>query len=180
MLTSDEDLMANVQAGDHDAFSVLMSRYQQPLVRVAFSKVGQAAICEDLVQDCFLAVYRGRETFRPELRFRTWLWTILLNLCKRHYRRELCRGEREPVPEPILSATALRQLIRAEETALLHQALAQLPETQGDAVRLRFFAGLTFEDIAAATGCSESGARQRVKLGLAALANLLEPVQERP
>ena len=46
---------------------------------------------------------------------------------------------------------------------------------QADALRLRFFGGLTFPEIAAAMGCSEPGAKNRVKSGLLKLAEWLRP-----
>ena len=51
--------------------------------------------------------------------------------------------------------------------------LFRSPEAQADALRLRFFGGLTFPEIAAAMGCSEAGAKHRVKTGLVKLGQWL-------
>jgi RNA polymerase sigma-70 factor (ECF subfamily) len=56
---------------------------------------------------------------------------------------------------------------------LVHELLAKLPEAQADALRLRFFGGLSFPEMATALGCSESGAKNRVKTGLLTLAKWL-------
>ena len=61
---------------------------------------------------------------------------------------------------------ALRRLMQVERSELLGQLLEALPEVQADALRLRFFGGLKFEEIAQAMGSSLTGAKQRVRRGL--------------
>lgn len=183
---ADEPLMLRVQAGDEPAFEILVRRYQAPLLRVARSKLGPCAAAEDVVQECFLAVYAGRASFKPQFAFRTWLWTILLNLCKRHYARaqrrameSLHTSDGDCRAEPQTDQTGFDAAIQSEESARLDAALTQLPEVQADAIRLRFHAELTFDEIAATMQCSVSGAKQRVRHGLEALARHLQPVEDR-
>jgi RNA polymerase sigma-70 factor (ECF subfamily) len=183
----DEDLMRDVQDGRIRAFDELVRRYRQPLLRVAASKLIDRASAEDVVQETFLAAFAARGTYRPELPFRTWLWTILLHLCYRHARKQ-ARTAVPPwesvAPQPAVvcqsaeSRGGLNQLLAAEKQELLHAALAKLPEVQADALRLRFFGGLKFEEIAAAMNCSLNGAKQRVKQGLLKLAGLVPPPEE--
>ena len=54
----------------------------------------------------------------------------------------------------------------------------RLPQMQADALRLRFFGGLTFPEIAVAMGCSEAGAKHRVKHGLLKLGRWLSQRHE--
>jgi RNA polymerase sigma-70 factor (ECF subfamily) len=61
-------------------------------------------------------------------------------------------------------------LLAKEASEQLYDLLAKLPEVQADALRLRFFGGLSFPEIAAAMQISESGAKHRVKVGLLTLA----------
>lgn len=186
MDSADEPLMLRVQAGDESAFEELVRRYQAPLLRVARSKLGPCAAAEDVVQECFLAVYAGRASFNPRFAFRTWLWTILLNLCKRHYARARRRSlESLQTPdggcpaEPHTEQSGYHAAVQSEEAARLDAALAHLPEVQADAIRLRFHAELTFDEIAATMQCSVSGAKQRVRHGLEALTRRLQPVEDR-
>jgi RNA polymerase sigma-70 factor (ECF subfamily) len=151
------------------------------LFRYALLRVRDTATAEDVVQETFLAVFAARHTFNPNFAFRTWLWTILLNLC----RRQLKRHQRQPrqVPHSQLSATGLAsaepvewetglsRLLHLERKEQLAALLNELPESQGDALRLRFFGGLKFSEIAEAMQSSISGAKRRVQTGLLALAN---------
>ncbi len=91
MPSDDVDIMRRVQAGEVEAFDLLVHRYRSALLRVAASKLGNAAWAEDVVQETLLAAYAARATYNPQFAFRTWLWTILLNLCRRQWQRRESR-----------------------------------------------------------------------------------------
>ena len=177
----DATIMKRVCAGEYLLFDELVLRYRQRLLRFAWSKYGNQCAAEDLVQEAFLAAYAARETYNPAFAFSTWLWTIFLNLCRRHYKREM-KQPREVVrsalgtskeiriPEPSSTETPLQTALRTEQFELLVTYLADLPEVQADALRLRFFGGLKFSEIALTMECSLSAAKIRVKNGLLQLA----------
>ena len=182
MPMTDADVMKRVQAGDREIFGLLVTRYAPRLLRVAESKTGDANLAEDLVQETFLAAYGARATYKSEFAVSTWLWTILLNLCRRHWQRSRSRARtqadlwttfraEDPAPD------ALSELICAEDRRRIHQWLFLLPETQADALRLRFFGGLSFDQIAAAMNCSLSGAKRRVKTGLERLSQRIRSLE---
>ena len=177
----DATIMKRVCAGEHLLFDELVLRYRQRLLRFAWSKYGSRCAAEDLVQEAFLSAYAARESFNPAFAFSTWLWTIFLNLCRRHYKRELKQPrelarssfgitEESLVPEPSSSETPLQTALKTEQFAQLVAFLAELPEVQADALRLRFFGGLKFKEIAQTMDCSLSAAKIRVKNGLLQLA----------
>lgn len=178
---TDSEIMERVQNGDHEVFGTLVSRYAPRLCRFAESKLGDAALAEDVVQETFLAAFAARGTYNPQFAVTTWLWTILLNLCRRHWRRS--RSGSASVWEDWDAATAdpadrhaaspLSELILSEDERRVHELLTRLPEVQADALRLRFFGGLSFQEIASTMDCSLSGAKRRVKTGLERLAYLI-------
>lgn len=173
-------LIAAVLAGEGEAFAHLVRRYQGPLLRAAFSRLGRQELAEEAVQEAFLCAHRWLGTYDSRFSFRTWLWTILLNQCSRLAKRE----SRQPAaasteaihvcPQP----TPLEALLSREDGRELHELLARLPVVQADALRLRFFGGLTFPEIAAAMQCSEAGAKSRVKVGLVTLSKWLSERNE--
>ena len=177
----DAQIMSRVQAGEVELFDVLVRRYRGPLLNVAWSKLGDAAWAEDVVQETFLAAFAARATYNPRFAFRTWVWTILLNLCRRQWQRRQVRPDERSLTtarsaelagycEPATHETALAHVLHVERQQAVHQLLTQLPEAQADALRLRFFGGLQFSEIALAMDSSVSAAKQRVKNGLMALA----------
>lgn len=181
----DEALMRRVRAGETACFAELVRRYRPALVRVARSRLGDPDRAEDAVQETLLAAYKGRGTFDASRSFRTWLWTILLNRCKRIW----SDGRRLPatvegaaashgggpsiVDVPGREPSPLAQAVEREQTAALESLLARLSPAQADALRLRFYGQLKFHEIAAAMGCSLLTAKNRVKWGLLRLADEL-------
>jgi RNA polymerase sigma-70 factor (ECF subfamily) len=192
---SDQALMACAQAGDTARFAEIVRRYQPALLRVASSRLGRRDWAEDAVQETFLAAFKSRHTYRNEFGFRTWLWTILLNQC----RRMAAARSRQPTVSywadgpagaeaPALDRASvsrseelpLEKLLVEERSALLEASLARLPSVQADALRLRFFGGLKFEEIAGTMQCSLSTAKNRVRWGLERMAELVQDTGKRP
>ena len=179
-MLNDQEIMARVQAGQVELFDLLVSRHQASMLRAAISKLQNRDVAEEAVQDAFLAAFAHRQTFRGEYSFRGWLWTILLNTCRTLARRELSRVDRAGRQsdllldsEPCSTGDALGRLVKAEQTKLLFNCLDDLPESQADALRLRFFGELKFDEIAHAMGCSTNAAKQRVRTGLERLSAAL-------
>jgi RNA polymerase sigma-70 factor, ECF subfamily len=186
MPLSDADIMVRVQAGDREAFGLLVSRYAPRLLRFADSKLQDTDLAEDVVQETFLSAYRARGSYDSQFAFSTWLWTILLNLCRRHWQKRRRRvvsvweqwDATCPEPRDEQTPSPLSQLVAREDRHRLNVLLAELPEPQADALRLRFFGGLPYEEIAATMECSLSGAKRRVKTGLERLSNHIRSLDQ--
>jgi RNA polymerase sigma-70 factor, ECF subfamily len=184
--SSDGSLIAAALAGDEPAFALLVERYRAPLSKAAHSRLGRRELAEEAVQETFLCAHRWLGTYDSRYSFRTWLWTILLNQCTRLAKREARHGSKAEVAsvsDAALSgnvcrlASPLDQLLARERSEQLHELLARLPEPQADALRLRFFGGLTFPELAAAMGCSEPGAKHRIKAALLKLSQWMQSDQ---
>jgi len=175
---SDGVLIARVLDGERESFAALVMRYEGALLKLAKSRLGRRDWAEDAVQETFLCAYRWLGTYDSRYSFRTWLWTILLNQCNRHYHRRSrqlaagVRGELASAPEALLSqeASPPDSLLAKERAEQLGEQLATLPDEQADALRLRFFGGLKFAEIAEVQGCSLTSAKNRVRWGLTKLA----------
>jgi RNA polymerase sigma-70 factor, ECF subfamily len=184
-------LIAAALAGEREAFARLVRRYQGPLLNAAASRLARREWAEEAVQETFLAAHRWLGTYDSRYSFRTWLWTILLNQCSRVAKRESkqafaadeCRGlttDGQRLEPASRAPSPLEQLLTRESGEQLRLLLARLPEVQADALRLRFFGGLTFPEIAAAMHCSEPGAKLRVKNGLTTLSKWLTRSEQQP
>lgn len=182
---SDAQLMARVKRGEAECFAELVRRYQPALRRVAASRLGRADWAEDVVQETFLSAFKSCASYDPRFSFRTWLWTILLNHCHGHYQRrmrsvsqesltERCEPTAGQRPRESDDQSPLAKLLAQERTAQLEALLAQLTLKQADALRLRFFGGLKFREIAETMQCSLNTAKNRVRIGLMRMAELLE------
>jgi RNA polymerase sigma-70 factor, ECF subfamily len=177
-ILTDAEVLAAVQAGDRAAFELIVERYRPRLTRFARQSMGDRGVADDLVQETFVAVYAARDTFDRSFAFSTWVWTILLNLCRRELRRRTSHERTWARAADSLrtredAESSGERLEREEEASRLRQLLDELPAAQADALRLRFFAELSFEEIASTMGSSVSGAKVRVRKGLEALASRL-------
>lgn len=193
---SDGEVIARVLAGDREQFAVLAERYWEPLMRVALGRMPDREAAEDAVQETFLNALKSLHSYNSLYSFRTWLWTILLNQCRRQLKRqargqwlrgdaaeggEQAGGERAPSTARELAEGLLgRELEPAEHVVVRERAerlkrlLDRLPAAQADAIRLRFYGGLKFQEIATAMGCSLSTAKNRVRWGLEKLSTSLQ------
>src|SRR5579871_5592270 len=88
---TDEELMIDLAHGQHEALGGLYSRYSRLVFYLALQSL-ERPVAEELVQEVFLAIWRGAGAFDPEQgRFRPWLlrlahWRILNELRRRHRR----------------------------------------------------------------------------------------------
>jgi RNA polymerase sigma-70 factor (ECF subfamily) len=177
--TPDASLVSAILAGNREAFVQLVARYQTPLRAAARSRLGREDWADDAVQETFLCLVKWLKTYDPRFSFRTWLWTVLLNQCSRLAQRQArqnagplelpgCESELASPAGFLASgeASPVDALLAREFRGNLHALLARLPQTQADALQLRFFGGLKFQEIAAAMDCSLTTAKTRVKQGL--------------
>jgi RNA polymerase sigma-70 factor (ECF subfamily) len=179
--------MQHVQKGCVELFDALVERHRTRLLHVAHSKLGDEAWAEDVVQEAFLAAFSARQTYKPEFAFSTWLWTILLNLCRRQQTRRSRRPHELAVQvlpdgsvahsEPASCDSGLSHALLLERQQQVVELLNELPEAQADALRLRFYGELKFDEIARAMGSSVSAAKVRVRKGLASLAGRIRELE---
>ena len=104
VVDTDLELLTRLRNGDEDAFVMLVSRYQQPMLRLARSYVPSRAVAEEAVQDAWMGVVRGIERFEGRSSLKTWLFRILVN-------RTRSAGAREIPSVPIEDAHAVEETV---------------------------------------------------------------------
>lgn len=171
-------LIERALAGDKSSFNVLAVRYRPALLRGARSRLGRIELAEEAVQETLLNSWRWLKSYNSKYSFRTWLWTILFNACNRILSKQSRKpgvaswtdhnadAERQPPAPTCGHASPGEALAAKEQSQLLAELLATLPQPEADALRMRFFGGLQFQEIADAMNSSLSGAKRRVKNGL--------------
>jgi RNA polymerase sigma-70 factor (ECF subfamily) len=153
--------------GREESFRLLFDRFYWPLFRFFEHRGFSTEECQDLIQETFLRVYRGVESFRGEARWEHWLFRIASNTASKAVRhraagkragREVPLAGEEAVDSPPAAAggrprgaeapAPLRQLLGKEMRELLAQAVAGLPAQMRRCVRLRVFQDLDYDEIA--------------------------------
>jgi len=163
---------------DPEQFSVIFHRHAPAILRYVRRRIGPHA-ADDVVAETFLTAFRQRDRYRADYRDALpWLYGIATNLAGRHWRAEvrqlrlLARTGNDPVAEPFTDR--IDAAVSADNAkARLAGALARLPASQRDALLLVAWGGLTYAQVATATGAPlgtvqsrVSRARQRLRLAL--------------
>ena len=171
----DAALAAGLAVDLDGSFEALVRAHQDRLFTIAWRIGGDRRDAEELVQDCFIRAYRALATYPAprirELRLRGWLTTILLNAG-----RNRARVRRVPTTELAFDPGAepgADPIGRREERETWARLLAGLSPAQRTAVVLRHVDGLSYAEIAAATGRPEGTVKAHVHRGLAALRTAL-------
>jgi RNA polymerase sigma-70 factor, ECF subfamily len=86
--SSDADILAKAQAGDHHAFAYLYSLHKRRIYSLCLRMVGNVAEAEDLTQEAFLQLHRKIATFRGDSAFSTWLHRLSINVVLMHLRKK--------------------------------------------------------------------------------------------
>lgn len=163
-VTSDTELFRAWRAGDRNAGSLLFARHFDAVHRFFRNKLDVGV--EDLVQRTFVACVEGRDGFREESSFRTYLFGVAHNLLREHFRRKRRAGEEvdlETVSVVDLGASPMSLLAVRSEERLLLQGLRQIPVASQVILELYFWEQMTGREIGALLGVPEDTARSRLR-----------------
>ena len=150
---SDDALMQRLKGGDGAAFGELLGRHAGAVAGYSYRMLGNAAEADDIAQESFLRLWRGREKWEPRAQVRTWLLRVAHNLCiDRFRRREVVTSEFPEVADRRPSPAG--ELQRKQVGRIVVEALAARPERQRSAIGLVYYEGLSNIEAAEVLGVS--------------------------
>lgn len=165
-------LIQRAQAGDEDAWGVLVTTYQEPVFRLAYLLTRDTDDADDVAQETMIRAFRAFHTFNPTQPLCPWLLKITRNLAlnrQRSWRRYLAvlrraYGEAPPAawPQP------------APVAAEVWAALSRLPRTDQEVIYLRYFLELSVAETATTLGVAEGTVKSRLARALARLRGVLQ------
>ena len=172
------------EAERRETFSRLIEQYGVALKRLAGAYLSDPAAREDLFQEIALALWNGIPSFRGEASERTWLYRIAHNtaatqLHKLRQRRDRERQSREQDPEPADSATPESAIHESRRHARFLSALRELPTLDFQIVTMHLD-GLSYAEIAAVAGLTQTNVGARLSRIREALATALAPTERTP
>jgi len=162
---SDETLIAQALKGKKSAWLTLVKRYEKRIYNYALRMVNNPADAMDLMQDIFIALFRGLHTFRGDSPFKGWLFRIAHYRCLEFYRRKRPMQSIDDVPEQEDENSATcpeQQLFSKQASSSLISAMKLLPVKQKLVVELKFFQQCTFTEIAQQLGISTNTAKSQL------------------
>lgn len=189
------ELMLRARDGDDHAFEELFRRHSGPLIGLAFRMVSDRDRAEELVQEAFLRIYRRRKSYRPEARFSTYAYRVVVNLCLNDFRRSrflkrfVALDDRGYVSadgsESVSPQIADDRIPGGEEEALgaellsrFQEEISRLPEKQKSAILLSRVEGLPYQEIAEVLGMSLPAVKSTIFRGMRVLRDRLTDVIE--
>ncbi len=171
-MRDDAELLAGWRSGDLRAGEALFDRHIASIHRFFKNKLGDNDAIQDLVQRTFLACVEGRDRFRGDASFRSYLFGIAHNLLCDHFRSRQ-RGQ-QPIDFEALSAVdlgvgPLTILGQRREHRLLLQALRRIPLRFQVVLELSYWEGMSSFEIARVLGFPAGTARSRLRRARALL-----------
>ena len=150
-------------------FEQIMQRHEREILRYLMRVSGNGADAADLFQETWLRAYRAYPRLEPDSKIRPWLYAIALNLCRNRTRDGARRArvivaaeEKNSAEERIGNDHRGFSENEGYAAVRMRELIASLPPKQREALHLRCFAGLDYNEIAAAMDCSQQSARANV------------------
>jgi RNA polymerase sigma-70 factor (ECF subfamily) len=169
-------LVVRCQAGDRAAFEELVELYQPRLHYFLASMAGDPHVADDLAQEVWFEVFRGVARLAAPGAFPAWLYQI----ARRRALREL-RKKRQPLSSlegMDLASDGEDDDFSAEDAQCVQAALGRLAPEHREVLLLRFFEGMSYEDIACVTARQLGTVRSRLHYAKRALRRVLERVHQ--
>lgn len=176
---TDSQLVALYQNGDETALETLINRHQKDIFAYIFYKILNKDLANDIFQDTFIKIIvtLKKGNYNEEGKFILWAKRIAHNLVIDHYR---LKAKNRNISETtyVNEDFSILDLIQEpseniEEALITHQInsdleklLVHLPEKQQEVIKLRFFDGMSFKEIADHTDCSINTTLGRVRYAL--------------
>jgi RNA polymerase sigma-70 factor (ECF subfamily) len=171
------EIVARARSGDHEAFGVLVRRYQGRAFRLALRVMGDEEQARDVVQEAFLKAYGSLGRFEGRSSFYTWLYRLVFNLCIDTKRRDRSSSWVEWTEEQSLDLAAgtpaakaadpestgpSAEFERSELRELMARAIDALPDDARRTLVLREVDGLSYAEIAESLGIPKGTVMSRL------------------
>jgi RNA polymerase sigma-70 factor, ECF subfamily len=149
---SDEEVLNLVLDGDTEAFSILVKRHRNRVLRVGMSFLHDAEDAADFTQEVFIKAYTGLGSFKGRSSFSTWLLRIAYNTAintKQRRKENLAIDEEDEIPgEPGVDVSHEKSLA----VEAVRVAMSGLPPRQAICIELYFYYNLKYAEISEITG----------------------------
>jgi RNA polymerase sigma factor (sigma-70 family) len=170
----DQLLKWKFKRGSDEALTLIYEKYLDSMLTLALGLLNDTAAAEDVVQDVFVAFAQSRRSFQMWGSLSGYLATSVVNRARDYRRRQRRQAGKAVELRTVAHPSGPEQaVILSEQTKLLAQAVAELPQEQREVVLLRLNAGMKFREIAKLQQMSVNTVLSRYRYGLERLRFLL-------
>ena len=165
-----ENLVLRSQSGDAQAFGELYELYSEDMYRFAWYYTGNKYLAEEAVSEAALSAFENILSLKKASSFKTWLFKILYNECKKAQKSKIISASFTDYTEET-SAHYISE--DADETIALRNALKKLSEEEREILILHYSCGYTSKEISSITGIRASTLRSKISRATEKLRQLL-------
>ena len=171
MIQNDAELIQRILAGDQDAFGPLVEKHQKGVHALAWRKIGDFHIAQEITQDAFLKAYQKLSTLKSYDNFAGWLYVIVANLSRDWLRKNRLPTESLDITDAsevdqvsYSRYVAEKQATEADETRreVVKELLQKLPESERTVVTLHYLGEMTVKAIGEFLGVSQNTVKSRL------------------
>jgi len=189
-LNEEQVWLDKARHGDKEAFGQLIGAYQTPVYNLAYRMLNNSGEAEEAAQEAFIRAYTRLDSYNPEHKFSTWMLSITSNYCIDliRKRRALLLSIDEPLPaHPALQSEKSKgpesQMVTNEQQEMVQDLLQELPEDYRQAVVLRYWYEMSYDEIAEVMNTTVSAIKSRLfrarrLLAEVGMAHGLQPAME--
>lgn len=186
---TDFELVSAAQAGDVDAFEILVRKYQKRMLNIAYRMIGNYEDACETVQETFFSAYRSIKRFRKEAAFSTWLCGICLNHSRNRLKqtRSRTRHEVQPMDDPPDTEesafarettsdclSVIEQMERKELQEKVQECMNGLDDEYREVLVLRDIQGFSYDEIRDILNVPDGTVKSRLFRARDALKNSLK------
>ena len=188
MEITDAAIVAQVLAGDREAFRLLVERHTRSIYSVAYRMTENQQDTEEIVQETFLRAYKSLGRFELRSSFSTWLYRIAVNRSLDFLKAKKMNNSQQisespgaeeddwAVQLPVTAPGPERLLLSAEAREKIARAMALLTPAERVAFTMRHMEGKTIEEIGRTLNIRTSAAKNSVFRAVQKLRQQLEPL----
>lgn len=161
--------LEQAREGNKESFGKLIDAYQRPVFNLAYRMLGNADEAEQASQEAFIRAWTRLDSYNPNHKFSTWMLSITSNYCIdliRKRKKRLLSIDGPLPPHPALTSEQAKgpeaQALQGEQKEVVQALLETLPEDYREAVILRYWYDMSYDEIAETMKTTVSAIKSRL------------------
>ncbi|MEL7589483.1 MAG: RNA polymerase sigma factor [Prolixibacteraceae bacterium] len=157
----EQQIIAGILAGNVDRYKLLVEKYQNPVFRVILRITGSPEDAGELTQDVFVKAYESLGQYKPGYKFFSWIYRIAINSALLFMKRKKTFLELDRIPDQLLMRSETEPDYESRDR-LLNLMIGRLHEHHKSVVLLKYYANLSYAEIAATLDLPEKTVKSRL------------------
>jgi RNA polymerase sigma factor (sigma-70 family) len=160
---SDQEIIDSVRKGNDSDYSIIVNRYKNKAFLMLKRMLKNEFESEEVLQDCFLKVYKSLNTFKGEAKFSTWFYRIVYNtaLSRISSQKRKTETEMTSVEDHFNLESEYRsdEIEKKDVNQLIHDTISKLPERYSAVITMFYLNEMSIEEISEVMGISVSNVK---------------------